>query len=122
MAKQSRRFESIVPIPLPEIQLKEIIEKAKDWALMHGIAMRSKAKFSPDVLQFAPFILFPSAFPRREFQKAVEIQPILNELMHHVAHNPEFLKSSLKETVQVDEFTGNLFKIYETVLEEGITQ
>ncbi|KAI4466777.1 glutathione synthetase [Holotrichia oblita] len=42
--------------------------------------------------------------------------------MHRVAHNREFLTKSLKETIQVDEFTGNLFKIYETVQDEGVIQ
>lgn len=42
--------------------------------------------------------------------------------MHRVAHNEEFLRETLKGTIQVDEFTGNLYKIWETVLNEGITQ
>lgn len=113
---------SIVPLPVCREELEELVEKAKDWALMHGACMRSKTNFNRDALLFAPFVLFPTAFPRQEFNKAVEIQPILNELMHKVAHNPEFLRESLKETVQVDEFTARLFKIYQTVLCEGIAQ
>lgn len=122
MSISSTKLECVVSLPIPEQELKELVNKAKDWALMHGAAMRSKTLFSNDSLQFAPFILIPSSFPRKEFKKAVEIQPVLNEMMHRVAHNSEFLKNCLKETIQVDEFTGNLFKIYETVLEEGITQ
>lgn len=121
-AREVRRLESDLPIEIPEDQLKEVVEKAKDWALMHGAAMRSKTNFSSDSLQFAPFILLPSPFPRKEFQKAIELQTVLNELTHRVAHSREFLTKSLKEAVQVDEFTGNLFKIYETVQDEGVTQ
>lgn len=69
--------------------------------------------------QFAPFILTPTLFPRREFEKAIRLQPILNELMHWVAHDTEFLRETLANTIQVDEFTGNLFKIYERLLEEN---
>jgi glutathione synthase len=58
--------------------------------------MRSKLNFSKDSLQFAPFILLPSTFPREEFNKATEIQIILNELIHKIAHDYEFLSSSLK--------------------------
>lgn len=122
MAKEVRRIESDIPSTIPEENLKDIVEKAKDWALMHGAAMRSKSNFSPDILQFAPFILLPSPFPRKEFIKAVELQTVLNELMHRVAHNREFLTNSLREAVQVDEFSGHLFKIYETVQDEGVTQ
>ncbi|KAI4466782.1 glutathione synthetase [Holotrichia oblita] len=122
MAVEIPRLPCTLPLPLSEDVLVELVDKTKDWALMHGAAMRSKSNFSKDSLNFAPFVLLPSAFPRKEFYKAVELQQILNELMHRVAHNREFLTKSLKETIQVDEFTGNLFKIYETVQDEGVIQ
>jgi len=59
--------------------------------------MRSKANFSTTSLQVIPFGLLPSAFPRKEFNKAIEIQVILNELIHKVAHDHEFLCSALKK-------------------------
>lgn len=40
-----------IPLPLDANVLNDVIEKAKDWALMHGAAMRSRAAFSPDTLQ-----------------------------------------------------------------------
>lgn len=42
--------------------------------------------------------------------------------MHNVAHDEEFLTTTLAETVKVDEFTGNLFKIYKKVLANGFGQ
>ena len=57
--------------------------------------MRSKIQFSSDTLQFAPFVLIPSTFPRHQFEKALNIQPIVNELIHSVANNHEFLRKSL---------------------------
>uniref|UniRef100_A0A8D8BJZ8 Glutathione synthetase n=1 Tax=Culex pipiens TaxID=7175 RepID=A0A8D8BJZ8_CULPI len=115
-------LESCIPLPLDEARLLEVVEKAKDWAIMHGAAMRSKADFNPDALQFAPFILTPSSFPRKEFEKAVALQTTLNELMHSVAHDEEFLRDTLKYTIKVDTFTGSLFEIYENVMKEGISQ
>ncbi|XP_049763451.1 glutathione synthetase-like isoform X1 [Schistocerca cancellata] len=117
-----RRLEPCVQLPLDEKTLKEVVTSARDWALMHGACMRSKTNYNEDILQFAPFALLPSVFPRKEFERAVNIQPILNELMHKVAHDHEFLTSSLKSTIEVDEFTGNMFKIYETVYNEGFAQ
>jgi glutathione synthase len=84
--------------------------------------MRRKDAFDRDALHFAPFLLLPSPFPAQEFVKALEIQPILNELMHKVAHDKEFLTNTLKETIKVDGFTKKLFDIYETVWAEGLTQ
>lgn len=77
---------------------------------------------SINYFQFAPFVLTPSLYPRKEFEKAVNLQTILNELIHNVAHDTEFLRETLAGTIQVDEFTSSLFKIYETVLTEGVTQ
>ncbi|XP_058064291.1 glutathione synthetase-like isoform X2 [Anopheles bellator] len=115
-------LESCVPLPLDDVLLTDVIEKAKDWAIMHGAAMRSKQNFNPDGVQFAPFILTPSSFPRVEFLKAVRLQPLLNELIHAVAHDSKFLLDTLKSTEQVDEFTRELISIYRKVLAEGITQ
>jgi len=108
-----------VPLPLPQDQLEDLVEKAKDYALMHGICMRRKDAYDRDALHFAPFVLFPSPFPREEFHKAVALQTTLNELMHHVAHNDDFLREALKHTIKVDEFTGKLWEIYETIKSEG---
>ncbi|XP_040172227.1 glutathione synthetase-like isoform X2 [Anopheles arabiensis] len=122
MCTPSKTLQSCVPFPLDDAVLQEVVEKAKDWAIMHGAAMRSKQDFNPDVLLFAPFILTPSSFPRKEFQKAVELQPLLNELIHAVAHDSQFLLATLSSTEKVDEFTRALIAIYRTVLDEGIAQ
>lgn len=110
-----------------------------------GAAMRSKTNYCPDSVNFAPFTLLPSSFPRKEFEKAKNIQLILNELIHNVAHDYEFLRSVLKQwvfrtscvscvyrtvkliswfysTIEVDSFTKNLFDIYEIVHKEGFAQ
>ena len=84
--------------------------------------MRRKDAFDRDALHFAPFLLLPSPFPAQEFVKAMGIQPILNELMHKVAHDRDFLTSTLEETIKVDAFTKRLFDIFETVWGEGLAQ
>jgi len=108
-----------VALPLPKEQLDDLVEKAKDYALMHGICMRRKDAYDRDALHFAPFVLFPSPFPKEEFNKALTLQPVLNELMHNVAHDDDFLREALKHTIKVDEFTGKLWEVYETVRAEG---
>ena len=84
-----------------------------------GICMRRKDAFDRDALHFAPFLLLPSPFPRKEFQRAQELQTLLNELMHKVAHDNEFLEETLCKTIEVDEFTGRLFKIHKQIQSEG---
>lgn len=122
MAQQQSYLPEVVPLPLPDDVLTDIVEKSKDWCLMHGAAMRPKSNYSEDSITFAPFTLLPSPFPRREFAKAVRIQTILNELVHRCANDRAFLTECLRDAIQVDEFTGGLFKIYETVQTEGVAQ
>jgi len=47
----STTLPSAIDLDFKPDELEEIISKAKDWALMHGVCMRSKANFNPDVLQ-----------------------------------------------------------------------
>ncbi|XP_063542262.1 glutathione synthetase-like isoform X1 [Cydia strobilella] len=116
------RFTSCIPLPLEQKTLVGVIEKAKDWALMHGVGMRDKKNFTKDAIQIAPFVLLPSPFPRTEFNKAVELQQVLNKLMHKVAHDDDFLEHTLQNALQVDEFTAKLFEIWVKVRKEGIAQ
>lgn len=109
-------------LPTTTKEQQDLVDKAIDWALMHGMCLKSKSNFSKSMLQFAPFTLLPSAFPRKEFEKACDIQTVLNILVHRVAHNYTFLKETLQETIKVDNFTRKLFDIYETVYKEGFTQ
>lgn len=44
-------LDPCIPLPVEETLLKEVIGKAKDWAIMHGAAMRSRDRFSEDTLQ-----------------------------------------------------------------------
>ena len=113
------KLQPCIPLEMEKQKLADLVEKAKDYALMHGICMRRKDQFDRDALHFAPFVLFPSSFPRNEFSKALNLQTVLNELMHKVAHDYQFLKDSLKNTIKVDIFTKKLFEIYEKVQEQG---
>ncbi|KAB7498767.1 Glutathione synthetase [Armadillidium nasatum] len=113
---------SCVPLPLSDDVLKEIVPAAKDFALLNGAGMRYRGRYNPEILEMAPFFLFPSPFPGRDFEFVKELQPHINLLMHKIAHDYDFLHSCLKNTIQVDDFTARLWKIYETVRKEGISQ
>lgn len=111
-----------VRLPIQDDILKEVVNKAKDWALMHGAAMRPKTDFNPDIVQFAPFVLFPSTIKTADFNKIINIQIMFNELIHKVAHNREFIRKCLSDTILVDQFTRNMYNIFETVENEGVAQ
>jgi hypothetical protein len=46
----------------------------------------------------------------------------MNYVFRSVAHDDKFLRDSLQKTIAVDDFTGRLFQIYDTVTKEGVTQ
>jgi len=64
--------------------------------MLLGISMRSKMNFNKDQVQLLPVTLLPSSFPEKSFLTVKNVQTILNELIHKVAHDKEFLTSSLK--------------------------
>lgn len=108
-------LKQLIDLPKDEETLSELISKSKDYALMHGAGIRPSNNYNPDALQFVPFVLTPSPFPRIEFEKVVKLQITLNELMHAVAHDDEFLSQTLASTIKVDEFTARLFNCYKTM-------
>ncbi|XP_030624793.1 glutathione synthetase [Chanos chanos] len=102
------------------IKLEEI---AKDTALLNGVLMRTKdTPNSPEVVNYAPFTLFPSPVPRALFQQALAVQTHFNRLVDRISQNPSFLEEALASTIKVDDFTARLFKIYRQVLQEPQSQ
>jgi glutathione synthase len=47
--------------------------------------MRQRNSIDRDAIHFVPFTLLPTPFPRQEFVRAVQLQPILQELMFKVS-------------------------------------
>lgn len=45
------RLTTCLPLPMENKLLVTVIEKAKDWALMHGVGMRDKKNFTKDSIQ-----------------------------------------------------------------------
>ncbi|XP_072762521.1 glutathione synthetase [Anoplolepis gracilipes] len=116
------RLKPCIQLPLSKEKLRESIDKAKDWTLMHGMSMRPMKNYNKDRVQLLPFTLIPSSFPEKPFFIVKSVQVLLNELIHKVAYDNEFLTNSLKSTIQADPFTAKLFHIYEIVRKEGFSQ
>lgn len=102
--------------------LDEIVDKAKDYAIQHGVCMCCKNNYDRNQVQLSRFVLIPTSFPKFEFEKGIVIQKILNKLIHKVAYDHDFISKTTKSVIEADEFTAELFKIYQTVYQEGITQ
>ncbi|XP_074109210.1 glutathione synthetase [Cotesia typhae] len=111
-----------VDVPLEEKKLEEIVDVAKDFALINGISMHSNKCFDRNCVKISKFTLIPTSFPKCEFDKAKSIQVTINKLMHKVAYDDEFLTETLQSTIKADEFTMELFNVYKIVFKEGYAQ
>lgn len=61
-----------------------------------GMSKRSMKNYNRDQVQLLPFTLIPSSFPEKPFFIVKNVQVLLNELIHKVAYDKEFLTNSLK--------------------------
>jgi glutathione synthetase len=100
--------------------VEQVQQDSRDWLLASGFCRRLlSGSTAPDSLQLLPHTLLPSRLPAAEFERAVQVQPIVNALYHKVAHNPLLLEKSLTDTCVVDPFTRCLFDLHERSLREG---
>ncbi|PVF93063.1 glutathione synthase [Serendipita vermifera] len=116
------------PPQLSEEQLQELSLQAKTYALAHGllylpVSTDSKTFASPPSAIHAPFALFPTPFPRPQFERAKSIQQIYNVLYGRVASDEEFLDSVLSADTavgRVDEFVGELWRIWKKTRADNV--
>lgn len=113
------KMEPCTPVPLPPAQLHDLVEKAKDYALINGNCMRQRNCIDRDAIHFVPFTLLPTPFPRQEFMRAVHLQPLLQELFYKLSHDDAFLRETFMHTVKADEYTRRVFDIYDAVMKSG---
>jgi len=92
------------PPPLPPHQLEELKQHAIDWALANGLVVSAPKEITSQlthhetspITTHAPFALFPSPFPRKCFDLAMELQPLFNLLTHKVANDDAFLTEHME--------------------------
>ncbi|KAJ3358378.1 hypothetical protein GGF32_000480 [Allomyces javanicus] len=99
------------PPALPAAQSASLRDQAVDWALAHGLVIRSATTPTSSVVH-APFALFPSPFPRSCFTRARDLAPAFNRLVHAVTKDGQFLRAIMDEIGDVDPFTHRLYQIY----------
>ncbi|CAO3701095.1 hypothetical protein CU097_013523 [Rhizopus azygosporus] len=106
--------------------LDEVLLSAIDWALAHGLVIRPSLektvhKNNAAVIH-APFTLYPTPFPRKEFEKAKALQQPWNTLIHKLSQDDKLIHDTMANLADLDDFTHHLYDIYKTVKSEGIIQ
>ncbi|KAI0636907.1 glutathione synthase [Trametes polyzona] len=116
------------PPEVTDEQREALTLLATTYALSHGLVYLPPADVQPPAPTsaiHAPLALFPSPFPRKQFELAKRLQRKYNQLYARVAMAEDFLDQVMGAEVgvgRVDEFTGQLWRIWKNVRDEGITQ
>ncbi|TCD62642.1 hypothetical protein EIP91_006595 [Steccherinum ochraceum] len=126
MSRQSLQW----PPEISESELDTLTLLATTYALSHGLVYLPVAKVQPPAPTstiHAPLSLFPSPIPRKQFEKAKNLQSLYNVLYARIATDVDFLDRVMGEEQgvgQVDEFTGQLWRQWKRLRdrEAGIVQ
>ncbi|RYP25031.1 hypothetical protein DL767_008500 [Monosporascus sp. MG133] len=94
----------VYPPELTPSEGERLTEVVKDWAVVHGLAVRppptvipSEADPSGILATAVPVTLFPSPFPDVCFNQAVAVQKTYNELYASISQNEDFLAQIVKD-------------------------
>ena len=114
---------SIKPFPeLSELQIDCLVEKLQQWSLANGLVMYPQG-FTQSSTSVAPITLFPTPFPRKSFENAVNVQKTFNELYAGVVKNKDWLLNIIELLSEFDpDFTGKLYDTYKKSVDLGIKQ
>ncbi|KAI1285182.1 Glutathione synthetase [Halotydeus destructor] len=105
-----------------QVTVRDFEMEVKDFAVCNGLCVRLESSQSSSHAEVLATTAFASPFPRSCFKASKEVQKSVNVLMNKVAFDDQFLETSLRSTIQVDEFTKKLFDIHCRVLRTGSSQ
>ncbi|TDL16651.1 glutathione synthase [Rickenella mellea] len=121
------------PPNISQPELEYLTKLATTYALSHGLLYLPPHLPSgpppptqaPSSAIHAPLSIFPSPFPRELFERAQRLQSVYNVLYARIAQDAEFLDRVMGAEVgagRVDVFTGELWKIWKNLRDDGIEQ
>ena len=116
------------PPEISDQQREQLTLLATTYALSHGLIYLPPANVQPPAPTsaiHAPLALFPSPFPREQFELAKRLQREYNVLYARVAMDEEFLDRVMgaeRGVGRVDEFTGQLWRIWKSLRDQGVQQ
>ena len=109
-------------------EIQELTRLATTYALAHGLLYLPVGDVqppAPTAAIHAPLALFPVSYPRSKFLLAQKLQPLYNVLYARVAADEKFLDEvmgGVDGVGKVDQFTGQLWKCWKQLRDEGIQQ
>lgn len=111
------------PPSLTENEVRALVVEGTTYALAHGLAyLPLDFDGTPMSAIHAPFTLVPTLFPKRLFDRAIDLQPVYNRLYSRIASHTVLLDSVLGDQTgvgRVDHFTGRLWKGWKDLRDQG---
>lgn len=93
------KMTSTYPPKVSSKELQDTVLVAIDWALAHGLIVRptlDKQSTNNAAVVHAPFALYPTPFPRKEFEKARNVQQPWNTLIHKMSQDDQLISETME--------------------------
>lgn len=108
---------------LSKERMNELVHQITQFGLANGLIMYPPAPYLESQPVLAPVTLFPTPFPRGQFEKSLQIQKIYNKLYANIVSEQKWLKDVITQLSPHDaEFTGRLWNSYLKAQSNGIFQ
>ena len=78
----------------PYVNTKVLVTQAVEFAYVLGVVKRSYDHMEPDVVKIT---LWPTIFPKCQFNTLLRVQPDFNLLIDKISQNKPFLLTSLEK-------------------------
>ena len=112
------------PPTVPDEQYQELVNEIKDWQINHGSLIKLVRMEEEHTVPAKPIgaTAFPTPFPAALFNRALDLQKLLNKLYLSVAEDEDWLYQTTSDLIATDPLASALWKVYFTVKKEGFVQ
>ncbi|OWB69431.1 nucleotide binding protein [[Candida] boidinii] len=120
-------YQEIITMSKPYPTLSQrgeqsLVEQLAQWSLANGLIMYPP-NFQSYQANVAPVTLYPTPFPRDQFEKGISISKQYNSLYANIIIEKNWLLTIIKNLSKFDsDFTGKLYESYLKSIEIGIVQ
>ncbi|KAE8160025.1 hypothetical protein BDV40DRAFT_314277 [Aspergillus tamarii] len=115
------------PPDFPDERGLALISDIVDWQINHGSLLKHidpETDFPDGPSQCYPVgvTVFPTLFPREQFDRACGLQTIYNELYCAMAEDEQWIFEAIRDLILVDSLAAALWEIHEEVKKVGYAQ
>ena len=107
---------------MSEERLEHIANTIYDWQFEHGSTLKAPPRSGNLIARPVGAAMFPSRFPRRCFEEAMDTYAIFDILYSRVASDETWLEDALQPLLNTDSLAKTLWNIHQRVKKDGYVQ